>query len=169
LFDRKLIFAAPIGGVVVGALAWLLLGRGGASVDSLAQSSQALADLRSLSARTSPPRANPAATAPPLFGRMAGEVEAPEASVVLQGVVRTARQRAALLSIAGKPADWLQLGQTREGFTLESVDASGVTLSSASGVRQVGFGAAQAVAPPLNDPPSGYRGPPEPASAPGTP
>ena len=169
MFDRKLIIAAPLAGVVVGAVAWLGLGRDGAPVDSLDQASLTLTSLRSLSARAAPVRTAQSLAAPPLFGRMAGEVDAPEAAVILQGVVRTARQRAALLSIAGRPADWLYLGQTREGLTLESVDAAGVTLSSANGVRQIGFGAASSPStPPVTEPPAGYRGPPEPASAPGT-
>lgn len=152
-------------GLVVGALAWAGAGRGDAQTASLeaslAQAREAPRSIRAASAG-----ASSVARPPTIFDRTAASAS-PDITVMLQGLARTSRRQAALLAIGSKPADWLAVGETRDGVTLEAITASGVTVSTVSGVRDIGFGPSS-VAPPQQDggPPPGFRSPPPPASAP---
>lgn len=171
MLDRGLILGALPAGIVLGALTWLIAGRGGDQVEALEPLTTQLHSMTL--ARPRPSGASPVAIAgvsPPLFGRLNGEVEPPEPTLVLQGVVRTARRQGALIAINGKPADWLSIGETRDGITLQEVNARGAVISFEGGVREISFGAASAPSPTAtvieNGPPAGVRSPPPPASAP---
>jgi hypothetical protein len=160
-----LIGGAAALGLVVGALAWISVGRGDAQTASL-EASLALAREAPKSLRASGADA-PASSRPlTIFDRTAASAT-PEITVVLQGLARTSRRHAALLAIGGKAADWLTVGETRDGVTLEAITAAGATVSTASGLRDIGFGPSSPVTPQQDGgPPPGFRSPPPPASAP---
>jgi hypothetical protein len=64
-----------------------------------------------------------------------------------------------LISINGKPADWLDLGATRDGVTVVNIKPTTVTLDTATGFRDVTIAqggpepAAQPVSPASRTPP----------------
>ncbi len=116
------------------------------------------------------------ASATPLFPPISGPGAPAEVSVQLQGLARSPRRTAALLAISGGPATWMVVGEARGGIVLQTVSADSVTIGTPRGERVVALGAGgdvSAAAPstsivaPLDAPPTGFRSPPEPASAPG--
>lgn len=168
MLDRGLILGGLPAGLVLGALVWLVTDRGGPQVEAL---EVAAAELQ----RMTPPSARRLGSmrvglqGAPLFGRANSEALGPEPTLVLQGVVRTPRRQAALIAINGKPADWLSVGETRDGITVQDVGARGVMISSANGVKEIGLGStlSPSVATPTSAAPAaGFRSPPAPASAP---
>jgi len=176
LLDRSLILGGLPVGLVLGAFVWLMIGHGGPQVDALEASVVELQKMTPASSRrVASAAAGLALQGVPLFGRANSEALGPEPALVLQGLVRTPRRMAALIAINGKPADWLSVGETRDGVTLQDITAHGVTVTSANGAKDISFGAAapaptMPTAPPANDsgPPPGFRSPPAPASAPPT-
>jgi hypothetical protein len=170
LFDRKLILSAAPVGLVLGAAIWLVIGRGGPRAEALEQVQTELSRMRPANARPSARSGQLALATAPMFGPAPGEIIAPEATVSLQGVVRTPRRQAALVAINGKAPEWLGVGETRDGVTLESLSTSSITVVMANGAREIGFGPAGATPPSSGpDPSSNFKSPPPPASAPGTP
>lgn len=168
MLDRRLILGGLPAGLVLGALVWLVADRGNSQIEAL---DIAVADLQ----RMTPTSARrPGATrnglqGPPLFGQANSEALGPEPTLVLQGIVRTSRRHAALIAINGKPAEWLSVGETRDGITMQDVSTRGVTVSSANGVKEIGLGSTSSpsvTAPTSADPAAGFRSPPAPASAP---
>jgi hypothetical protein len=101
-----------------------------------------------------------------------------EPSIRVDGVSMTRRRLAALIAIDSGPAEWLQVGESRGGVTLQSVSVSGVTVETPLGVKAVNLGdqaaasapAVGAAGPPIaagpDQIPPGFRSPPEPASGP---
>jgi len=170
--DPKLI---TMGGA---ALAGLLLGCGSWAVAGGQGAGTALADidarLSAVSTRVRGPAAGQSealsqALTSPLFAISAGQVELKETVIRVQGIVKTPRRTAALLSIDGGPAEWWTLGQERAGVVLEHVTASGAQFSTPLGTREVQLGQSAFPSPAaMSDaPPPGHRGPPPPANAPG--
>lgn len=168
-----LVLGAAPAGLALACIGWLLLG-GSARV--VAPLDQLQGRLEAAPAGRSPAGASSgaavsAALAAPLFAANAAEVP-----VRLDGLSRTPRRAAALLSINGGPAQWLGQGATREGMTLVQVLSTRVVIDSRSGRRMVALGETSGSAADLaggdlgNDqPPPGTRMPPPPASAPGAP
>jgi len=116
----------------------------------------------------------------PLFALTTGPGAVREPSIRVDGISMTRRRLAALVSIDARPAEWLSVGETREGVTLQSVAVSSITFETPLGVKTLNLGeqsAASAPAPGAPGPtgavapliqdqiPPGFRSPPEPASA----
>ena len=166
MLDRALIAFVPVGGLALGALVWLAAAGHGAP----AAVSQLDARLTSIPSGRPTPSLSAAsafqALATPLFpSATAGPVV--DLALSLEGVVNFPGRVAALLSVNGAPAQWLALGETRDGVALQEVRGASVLLSTAAGPRELAIG--DAPTPPVQSdvPPPGARSPPPPASAPG--
>lgn len=172
--DRRaliLLGAAPAG-LAVGAAAWLLAAKptGAATFSRLEERLSAL-ESRHAAPAIPPEGMIQGLAATPLFAFATGPGAVADISITLQGLVRAPGRIAALLSISGGAPDWLELGQTRDGVTLQDVSGSRVVVDTALGAKELALGQAPAAAagdgsPP---PPPGLKGPPPPASAPGSP
>lgn len=163
--------AAPVG-LLTGLLAWLVAGGPSVQARALDVTEARLAAIRPERGSGPASRAGGAAAllGAPLFA-VAGAAAEHDPSVRLDGVSVTRRRMAALISLDGKPAEWMSLGESREGVTLRTITTAGVTLDTASGEKTVSLGdgpvgAAGPAAQGLDGPPPGVRLPPEPASAP---
>lgn len=178
-----MIVGAGPAGLALAAAAWFILGGGNgmsADLDRL--------ELRLAAAKPPAQHAFAAAdsvaraAATPLFGLTTGPGAVADISVALQGLAVTPTRKAALVSIGGKPSDWLDLGATRDGVTLMTVQSNKITVDTATGFKDVGLWdqSANTSGPPSpsNDPqrsvvsgsdhiPPGAYVPPAPASAPG--
>jgi hypothetical protein len=177
LFSRRapLIGFGAAGGLVMGSLLWIALGSGAAAAARLDDLQARLDGLRapSRSAWASVDPANLASS--PLFAMTTGPGAVAEPSVALQGVARTPGGSSALISIDGKPADWLAEGATRDGVTVQEVRSSSVLVDTVTGLKEVALGQKIGPASPSTvggaptaaaGAPTGYRLPPPPASAP---
>lgn len=173
MLDRNLILCGLPVGLILGVAAWMSTGRAGATSEALEQAASALQAMPKGGARRQTASIAPPSLTAPLFAQPEGAALPVETSVVLQGLSRTPRRQSALLAIGARPAEWLTVGETREGVTLDSVGPGGVTITTPSGTRDLGFGPANTSnqAPASIDPmpPPGVRSPPPPASAPGAP
>ena len=110
-------------------------------------------------------------SAPPLFPVLSGPNAPADIPVSLQGIARSPGRTAALLSIGGQPSEWLALGESRDGVTLEDVASSSVKIDTPRGSRalQLAIGGAPSDGPTagsLGGAIPGFRSPPEPAGAP---
>jgi len=166
----------PPAGVAVGLAVWLVFGRG-ATVDSVQALETRLSALPigAHGALATDTGAIAQAIAKPLFALTTGPGAVSEAAIKLEGVARSPGHIAALLSIGGKPEQWVEQGHAVEGVILQEVAASTVVVDTPLGVREVKLGestgpvprtqGADVTAAPQEMPP-GYRSPPPPASAP---
>lgn len=172
--------AAPLG-LVTGLAAWLVAGGMSARADAVEDTHARLSALKApLSASL---RGTDASAAPllgsPLFALTTGPGAVREPSIRVDGVSVSRRRSAALLSIDAKPAEWLSVGESREGVTLQSVSASSITIETLLGPKTLSLGDQSAASAPStagatggasvaaqDQPPPGFRPPPEPASAP---
>jgi hypothetical protein len=172
-FRSPVVLGAAPAGLALACIGWLLLG-GSARVIAPLDQMQARLDAapasRSLASASSGAAVS-AALSTPLFAASAAEP-----SVRLDGLSRTPRRGAALLSINGGPSQWLVQGGTRDGITLVQVLSTKVVIDSRSGRRAVALGETSGSATDLaggdlagDQPPPGTRMPPPPASAPGAP
>lgn len=173
MLDRDLIlFSLPVG-LVLGLAVWAASGQG-AQTDALQAAADQLQAMRPAIKRVDG-QAMPSPMISPIFAQADQGAAPVEISVALQGVSRSGRRQAALIAIGGQPADWLTVGETRGGVTLEAVRANGVTITTANGPRELGFGPSTVTTPgsmaPGGEagPAPGSKGPPPPASAPGAP
>lgn len=182
-----LIGAAPVG-LAIGSAVWLFAARppGADVLPVLAQRVAAIAPHRNLP-RGGAESLIAQAIAAPLFAMTTGPGAVADVVLRLEGLVRSPGRVAALISIGGAPSDWLEVGQTRDGVTLQEVMSSNVVVDTATGLKDVPLGggggpataaapASPAVPPPMAapTPPAPhmrglFRSPPEPASAPGMP
>jgi len=168
--------AAPLAGLVVGAVVWLAFAHGAAAfarVDAL--HTRALA----IEPPAGPPPSSSGTFAAdnPIFALTTGPKAVAEAVVVLTGVQRTPVHSAALLSINGKAPEWIELGQTKDDVTLSDVQADKAVVDTPTGLKEVRLGdrpsgaptatAPVPVAPSATGAPPGFHMPPPPASAPG--
>jgi hypothetical protein len=173
--DARLIAmgAAGVAGLVLGGAAWALSG-GHAQGEALDQLDTRLA---AISTRSRPHLDRPSdalaqSKGRPLFNATSSAATGAESDVPVQlvGLARTPARTAALLVIAGAPAEWLAVGETRSGVTLRAATGSGATVATLFGDRElmlgVGAPAGMAQGRP-SGPPSGFKSPPPPASAPG--
>jgi hypothetical protein len=171
-----LIPLAALAGLALGALAWLAAGR-----------QDTLALLEAQLTAVSPARGSdlgaiaPPLSGPPLFALSTGPGAVKDPAVSVLGLSRMPGRSAALVSIDGKPAAWLVLGETREGVILRAVESGRALLDLPLGVRTLRIGesvgtpaAGSASTVPFTSnattsdtPPPGFRSPPPPASAPG--
>jgi hypothetical protein len=167
---RALVFTAGLPlGLAIGSAVWLLVVRS-PGADTFAVESARLAGIGPHRVVRSSPQDSSItqALAAPMFAVMSGPGAIADIAVKLEGLVRTPGRVAALLSINGGASDWLELGQTREGVTLQEVSSSKVVVDTATGLKDVALGETPASAEPATGGlPPGFRSPPPPASAPG--
>lgn len=179
MLRRSLLLAAVPAGLVAGFLAWSLAGGASATDDALGDLQRRMTALRAPRAFAGGVEGYDVASlaAQPLFVLTTGPGATPQPTVRLDGVVSSKARIAALLSINDRPSEWLGLGETRDGVTLQHVTAGKVTIDTVYGPAEVALGerigapplavAAQPPAPGAPDQlPPGLRGPPPPASAP---
>jgi len=167
--------AAPLG-LALGLGAWLLAGGLSVRADALDEVHTQLAGLQT--PRPPPARASDAGAAAllgaPLFALTTGPGAVREPAVRIDGVSITRRRLAALVSVDAGPAEWLQVGESRGGVTLQAVTAASATVETALGVKTLNLGDQSAASAPVapaaaaaqDQVPPGFRSPPEPASAP---
>ena len=176
-------WALPLG-LATGLAAWLLAGGASANLDRIDGIELHLSNLRAPAAHRVGSEVIAAdLLTTPLFALTTGPGAVREPSIRLDGLSRSKRRSAALVSVDGKPSIWLTTGETTDGVTLQDVTASGATFETALGVKTLNLGEQSAAsapdphAPTPTSPPAstastaerappGYRGPPEPASAP---
>jgi len=167
---RAIIAAAAPAGWAIGSAIWLLVAPA-PGADQFARLTERITTLRvGRDATSRPPETFlTQLLATPLFAMTTGPNAVSEVLLKLDGLVRSPGRVAALLSINGAPSDWLELGQTRDGVTLQDVSSSKVVVDTATGLRDVVLGEP---APSVDAAPpsvSGLKYPPPPASAPGQP
>jgi hypothetical protein len=125
-----------LGGALAGAglicLSALVLGPPGSALAQLDRLQERLVSIRPAAA---PARIRTAISAPSfsLFGQSV------PVTVTLQGVSMSPGRRAALVSVGGAAAEWLDLGQTRDGITLIDVRSSSVTVDTDGGTKEIQF------------------------------
>jgi len=173
---RPILIAAPLG-LVAGMLIWLIASRGGLADPHLDDLSERLASVGATSHIISGDgNAGATALATPLFALTTGPGAVADPSIELSGISHTANRSAALVSIGGKPAEWLVEGETRDGVTLDQVLSDQIEVDTPAGSKQVMLGASPASPPAPSQPPApapdggapppGIHSPPPPASAP---
>ena len=184
---RAIMLCALLVGLVLGAGVWTAFGGPSAAADRLEQERARLDAARPARPRASPvPALAAEASSHPLFALTTGPAAVPEVVVRLDGVSRSSTRSAALISIGGAPATWLERGKSFGGVTLVAIGVSTIVLETALGQREVRLAEgpapdpaggqpqpppapAQAARPLAGSPaqlPPGFRLPPPPASAP---
>jgi len=150
---RILILALP-SGLAVGALGWVLFAGGGPASRPLGEIEGRLDRLtiRAAPARAAAPDRGGQIVGAPLFALTTGPGAVAEAAIRLEGLARSRGRAAALVSINGKPSEWLELGATRDGVTLREVMGSKIVVDTATGFKEVTLGAE---APSRGDGPTG--------------
>jgi len=163
-------------GLLVGLIGWLLAGGASARAKQVAPVE---AELVALDVRVPPFTAGSGGpdlarlVDAPLFALTTGPKAVHDPAVRLEGLSLSRNRRAALIAIDDKPADWLSVGETRDGVVLRAVSPDGVVVETIIGEREV------ALAPAATDPgaaggkdvvasdrpPPGMRLPPSPAGA----
>ena len=132
--------AAPAGLILALGL-WLVFGRHPQSLDDIAGLDARLAAARPVVAGRSMALDALAARAlaTPVFALTTGPGAVADIPVTLSGIALTRTRRAVLVSIGGKPADWLALGATRDGVTLMAVTGAGATVDTPTGFKTLSF------------------------------
>ena len=166
--------AAPLG-LLTGLVAWVLAGGLSVKANALDTVESGLSALKPPAALASQAGRGEAAAllGSPLFALTTGPGAVREPSIRVDGVSLSRRRTAALVSIDGKPSEWLEIGESRDGVTLQEVSSSSVTFETAVGTKALNLGDQSAASAPApiaaaggDQPPPGFRAPPEPASAP---
>lgn len=171
--------AIPLG-LVTGLSAWLLADGVSARASALEATHARLTALRAPAAGRPSGSGGLGLIGAPLFALTTGPGAVREPAIRLDGVSITRRRTAALVSIDARPSEWLEVGETRDGVSLQSLTSSSATFETALGVKSLGLGQQSAASAPLpgasgaqpvtavvqDQPPPGFRSPPEPASAP---
>lgn len=173
-FRSPLILGALPAGVLLASLAWFVAGGGSSAADDVTAVQERLDTALPVATTRAGFDSATQVLKSPLFALADGPVA--EVAVRLDGLARSSRRIAALLSIGGKPAEWLALGESRDGVTLQNVLSNKALIETANGEREVMLGVPNAPggasAAPLSAPspigpiPPGARLPPVPASAP---
>jgi hypothetical protein len=122
-------------------MAWFVLGGGGGlgrQLDALeARLAAARPPVQHAATNAADPATRMAGT--PLFSLTTGPGAVTEPVIRLEGLAVSPRRRAALISVDGKPSDWLDLGATRDGVTLVDIQATKVTVDTATSFKVVGL------------------------------
>ncbi len=147
-----LIWGAAPAGLVVGALAWVLFAGAGPVAAKASEFEARLGAVKGSAGTGRPagPDFTGQATAHPVFA--VGGAAASDAVVTVSGIALTPRRAAALVSINGKPAEWMERGATREGVTLQDVQPGKVVVDTAVGPKDVVLGAAPEEKPATSAP-----------------
>lgn len=172
-----ILIGGPIG-LVTGLMAWLATGGASAGIDRATPLATAVSALRAPPPRLASPReADVAAlTATPIFALTVGPGAVKEPTVRLEGVSISRRRTAALVAIDGRPSEWLGIGDSRDGVTLEEVRSSRIVVDTIVGPKEIALGEQSGPGPAeatlessrggLDQSPPAFRAPPPPASAP---
>lgn len=176
-----LAWALPVG-LATGLAGWLLAGGASAGSDKLDGIEAQLIGLRApIVRRTGGEVSGSDLLSAPLFALTTGPGAIREPAIRLDGVSVSRRRVAALVSVDGKPAAWLAVGETRDGVTVQAVTASSASFETALGAKSLNLGeqsaasspdphapanTATAMPPAPDGPPPGLRKPLEPATAP---
>jgi len=174
--------SAPVG-LLTGMLAWLAAGGASASATALAPIESQLAAHQGAVAPVR--RVSHAADdllTMPLFVLTTGPNAVADPALRLDGLSRSPRRVAALVSINGRPASWMVVGEEQDGVVLREVTPTKVVMDTPTGPKELVLGeqtqgqsggeqaAAQAplsASAQINDQvPAGFKSPPPPASAP---
>lgn len=142
MFRLGLILAAVPAGLGAGLLAWHV---GGGPAAASARIEPVREDVSRLRPRRVPAvdlaRVDARAIAAlPLFPMTVGPGATPLPLLRLEGLARSRGRTGALLSINGKPAEWLRLGDTRDGVTLQEVHGTKVVVDTLFGPQEVVLG-----------------------------
>lgn len=170
MLDRRspLILGALPVGLATGALVWLLVGGNGLATSDLALIEAKLANTAPAASahhELSVGLVNDALSAP-LFALTTGPGAVADAVLRLDGVAKTPRHSAALISIGGKPAEWLQLGETRDDVTLQEVQGASVVVDTATGFKTIALGDATQPPPQSSAADRSQGAPPTPSRSP---
>jgi hypothetical protein len=157
VLDRPpLTISAAVAGLALASLVFLALGRHGggqAALDDL-QARLVVAVAKAPSPR--PPLGSARSAGMRLFNLTSGEGAVSEAAIRVDGLSVSAGRKAALVSIDGKPAAWLEPGVEQNGVTLVEIHGGKVTFDTAVGLKEVALGAAPpSPSKPSLSPPSG--------------
>ncbi|MBS0297126.1 MAG: hypothetical protein JSR45_12510 [Proteobacteria bacterium] len=135
-----LTLGAPAAALTLGLLAWAVLGGGAPAATRMTEFDQRLEKLQPRAIRGAAVTGASAADAiaHPIFA--VGTAALADATLRLDGVALTPRRQAALLSINGKNAEWLERGDTRDGVTVQAITATKVVIDTATGPRDVLLG-----------------------------
>lgn len=170
--------AAPIG-LLIGLLAWSVAGGATAGLDRLDPATDHLMALRApvAVARRETHRGS-SVLAAPLFALTVGPGAVREVAIRVDGLSVSRRRNAALVSIDGAAAQWMSVGESRDGVTLQAVSSTKAVFDTTLGNKELALGEQSAAsAPPvaanavevsatnLDHIPPGFRSPPPPASA----
>lgn len=156
MLDLKspLIFGAVPGGLALACAGWLLFAAGGPAAKPLEAAEAGLAQLPApRSAATSP--SEPSASA---GGDLFAAVPPPPV-VRLDGISKTRRRTAALLTFGNGPAQWVSIGATVDGVTLVAVSDADATLETVAGREALALGQSTTPASPSQASASGPVGP----------
>ena len=136
LARRPLILSGALAGVALSCLSALVLGAPGSALGRLDALQTRLVAIRgpgaNAGAETSELIAN--LLTPPLFGQVVA------ITLRLDGVSILPGRKAALIAINGQPADWIELGDTRDGVTLVDVQPARVSVDTDAGPQNVNLG-----------------------------
>lgn len=165
-------------GLLTGLAAWLFAGGPSAALEKLAPLESAVGALRAPRETQYRPGVTHASilASTPIFALTTGPGAVREPALRVDGLSVTPRRAAALVSIDGKPAEWLSAGETRDGVTILAVTSTKVTFETLIGEKDLGLGEQTTASAPaetasgqaiIDQMPRGFRGPPPPASAPG--
>ena len=140
--------SAACAGVALGCALWLVLGK--AMTEPRLPETGTPSASRGSPAQLGPDKVVANAIAHPLLARPKGY-----ASPVVQliGLSKGGGRAAALISINGKPAQWVQAGGAIEGVSVVGVRASGAMIETSEGSAELGLGQKfpAAAAPPAAD------------------
>jgi hypothetical protein len=148
LLDRQtLTLSGALAGVTLACLMGLVFGPPGSALGALDRLQTRLVSVKLGGSAT--PRSIPDASREllktPLFNAGAGAAP----TLRVDGISILPSRHAALISIDGKPSDWIALGDTRGDVTLVDVQANKITVDTDAGFKELALGS----------------GPPAPASA----
>lgn len=153
MFRLGLILVAAPAGLAAGLLAWYVGGGPAAASNRIEPVRETVSRLRPRRVPAVEPASIDARAIAdiPLFPLTAGPGAVPQPRLRLDGVVRRRSRTAALLSIDGKPSEWLHIGDTRDGVTLQEVDGAKVVVDTLFGPQEIMLG--QSPAEPGGIPP----------------
>lgn len=132
----RLRYQIPLAALIAIALAsggWLVLRPEPAALAGLD------VDLAAFEAKSTPPSIKVSTVVTP--GRLFADLgNAPEVGIRLDGLSKTARRRAALVSLNGQALRWFVRGQTLDGVTLVDVGANSAVFETREGRRVISLG-----------------------------
>ena len=174
-----LLGAAPAG-LLTGLAAWLAAGGPAAGAATMEPAAGRLATLKLSPAAVADGRYYSVGdlVARPVFALTSGPGAVTEPAIRLEGVSLSRGRAAALISLDGQPAEWIEVGSSRGGVSLVDVQGGAVVVETLVGTKTISLGeaaaatsgasaAAATVQPAQYDQiPAGFRSPPPPASAP---